>query len=61
MSWAADRSQVFHLWWHPHNFGTHLQENVATLAAVLDHLDVLRRTRGMQSFTMAEAAELVAP
>jgi hypothetical protein len=60
MSHAAGRSEVFHLWWHPHNFGVDLRENMATLAAVLDHLDALRRTHGMQSLSMAEAASALA-
>jgi hypothetical protein len=34
----------------------HLRENLATLTAVLDHFEELRRTRGMESFTMAESA-----
>ncbi len=56
LSHAAERSETFHLWWHPHNFGVHLRENLATLTAVLDHFEELRRTRGMESFTMAESA-----
>ena len=26
---AANRKEIVHLWWHPHNFGTHLRENLA--------------------------------
>jgi hypothetical protein len=60
MSRAARRSRVFHLWWHPHNFGTNLRQNMAMLAVVLEHFDTLRRTRGMRTLTMAEAAATLA-
>src|SRR5205823_6589952 len=28
MTDAAKRGRVYHLWWHPHNFGMHLAENL---------------------------------
>jgi peptidoglycan/xylan/chitin deacetylase (PgdA/CDA1 family) len=54
---AARRGRIFHLWWHPHNFGTHLAENMRLLEHLLDHFDALRRAHGMESMTMGEAAE----
>lgn len=56
MSYAANHGRVFHLWWHPHNFGLNLRENLAMLTALIDHFGDLRRTRGMQSLSMLEAA-----
>jgi hypothetical protein len=53
---AAERGELFHLWWHPHNFGVHLDENLARLEAVLDCYARLRDRHGMRSATMAEAA-----
>jgi peptidoglycan/xylan/chitin deacetylase (PgdA/CDA1 family) len=53
---AARRGEIFHLWWHPHNFGTHLDENLDFLRRVLDGFAELRRTHGMQSLTMAQTA-----
>lgn len=53
---AAERGEIFHLWWHPHNFGTHLDENLGFLRRVLDGFAELRRTYGMQSLTMAQTA-----
>ncbi len=53
---AADRDECFHLWWHPHNFGVHLRENMRVLEAVLDHLDALRRRGRMESVTMGDLA-----
>jgi len=47
----------YHLWWHPHNFGINAQHNLEFLSRVLDHFEALRHRFGMQSVTMAEAAE----
>jgi len=54
---AAKRGEVYHLWWHPHNFGVNQQENLDALEEVLDLFDELRDRFGMQSMTMREAAE----
>jgi peptidoglycan/xylan/chitin deacetylase (PgdA/CDA1 family) len=53
---AAERGGLYHLWWHPHNFGVHLAENLARLEAVLACFARLRDRHGMRSATMAEAA-----
>ena len=56
LSAAAESGRVYHLWWHPHNFGVDLRENLAFLEAVLQHFDKLRGARGMLSLNMAECA-----
>jgi peptidoglycan/xylan/chitin deacetylase (PgdA/CDA1 family) len=56
MATAARRGEVFHLWWHPENFGTRTSENLAFLERVLAAFDRLRARHGMRSLTMAEAA-----
>ena len=56
METAARRGEVFHLWWHPHNFGVDTENNLAFLAAVLDQFGELNRRHGMRSMTMAEVA-----
>jgi hypothetical protein len=56
MTHAAEHDECFHLWWHPHNFGVNLRENLAVLDAVLDHLDVLRRTKRFESVHMGDLA-----
>ena len=45
---------VYHLWWHPHNFGTHLEENLANLERILDRVEAWRRLERMESYTMHE-------
>jgi len=42
MTSAADIGTGYHLWWHPHNFGLNLEENLATLKRILDHFMRLR-------------------
>jgi hypothetical protein len=59
METAARRRKVFHLWWHPHNFGADLQENFAFLRDILDFLRTLQDRYGMRSMTMAAVADAV--
>ena len=54
-----EQGHIYHLWWHPHNFGIDQGENLAFLETVLRHFDSLRR-RGMETLTMAECATRVA-
>jgi hypothetical protein len=53
---AARRGEMFHLWWHPHNFGVDLEENMRMLRRILDHVARLRQTHGMLCLNMREVA-----
>jgi hypothetical protein len=55
---AAAEQQIYHLWWHPHNFGIDLEENLAFLARVLEVVEECRASSGLRSLSMAEAAEI---
>lgn len=55
---AARRGRLYHLWWHPHNFGVNIERNLAFLDAVLEHFVKLRDRHGMRSLTMGEVADL---
>jgi hypothetical protein len=55
---AAVGHGLYHLWWHPHNFGVHLQENIDFLRGVLDDFAACRERYGMRSLSMSEVAEL---
>jgi hypothetical protein len=55
LDYAAHQGLVYHLWWHPHNFGTHLEKNIGMLRRILDHFQGLRECYGMQSKNMAES------
>lgn len=57
MTTAAKRKQVYHLWWHPHNFGANMEKNFAVLETMLRHYDLLKKKYGMQSLTMKEIYE----
>jgi peptidoglycan/xylan/chitin deacetylase (PgdA/CDA1 family) len=57
MTEAARCGGVFHLWWHPHNFGMHTAQNLTVLEALLRHYWVLRDRFGMQSRSMGEFAQ----
>ncbi|MFA7441414.1 MAG: polysaccharide deacetylase family protein [Sphingomonadaceae bacterium] len=57
MKAAALSGKLFHLWWHPHNFGAAPAENLAQLDSLLDHFSSLRQRHGFESLTMAEAAK----
>jgi peptidoglycan/xylan/chitin deacetylase (PgdA/CDA1 family) len=54
---AARRGSVYHLWWHPHNFGLNLEANLAFLDAILTRFSRLRDEYGMHSLNMREIAE----
>ena len=56
MESAARKGKSFHLWWHPHNFGVHLQENLALLEELLRHHAKLRDRYGVVPMTMGEMA-----
>lgn len=59
MSMAAERKQLYHLWWHPHDFGARPKENFAVLIRILERFAALRKRHGMESVSMLEAAELL--
>lgn len=56
---ARDRG-VFHLWWHPHNFGRYTEENLALLRHILQAFQRCQETWGMRSLTMTDAATVAA-
>jgi peptidoglycan/xylan/chitin deacetylase (PgdA/CDA1 family) len=56
MTYAAKRGEVFHLWWHPHNFGIHQEENFRNLTEILEHFKTLQLKYGMKSASMKEIA-----
>jgi hypothetical protein len=59
MSRAAQQSEVYHLWWHPHNFGDHPRQSLEALKQILAHYHVCRARWEMGSLNMGEIAALV--
>jgi peptidoglycan/xylan/chitin deacetylase (PgdA/CDA1 family) len=58
LEYAAKRGLIYHLWWHPHNFGVDLRENLRFLEQILQSYQKLHTQNQMQSLTMGEVAEL---
>lgn len=58
VEYAADRGELFHLWWHPEDFARNTDENLHFLRRVLKVYDRCRRQSGMLSLSMSEAAAL---
>lgn len=56
MRHAAKKGYLFHLWWHPHNFGSNQQENLKNLQIIMNYYTVLSEKYNFMSVTMTEAA-----
>ena len=56
MSYAAKHGEMYHLWWHPHNFGANMNENFDFLEKILETYKTLQMQYGMESMTMKEYA-----
>ena len=54
MTAAAKKKKIYHLWWHPHNFGQNMEKNFDILQKVLEHYQQLESKYNMQSLSMAE-------
>lgn len=50
---AAKHKKLFHLWWHPHNFGVNLQQNINFLEKILQYYQQLQREYQFSSITMS--------
>ena len=53
---AARRGGLFHLWFHPENFGVDQDENLAMMAGIAAEAARLRDLYGWPTLNMAEAA-----
>lgn len=53
---AAKYNKLYHLWWHPHNFGDNVEKNLQNLEIILQYYVKCHKKHGMQSYTMTELA-----
>ena len=60
MTHAAKNNLVFHLWWHPHNFGINLEKNMSFLLKIIRHYKKLENEYGMISLNMGEISSTIA-
>lgn len=58
MKYAAKHNCVFHLWWHPHNFGVNMEKNIENLKSLLSYYLILKEQYGMRSMNMEEIGGL---
>jgi len=54
MTYAAKNNLIYHLWWHPHNFGRNTEENLKNLKSILDHYKYLNDKYNFESLSMEE-------
>ncbi|KMT62182.1 polysaccharide deacetylase family protein [Paenilisteria newyorkensis] len=59
MRHASEHGEVFHLWFHPHNFGMNIKENIAMLQDICAYYEYLQHEFGFESVTMQELAQKV--
>jgi len=54
MTEAAKQNKMYHLWWHPHNFGSKPEQSLSELEEVLHHFNKLKQTYNFKSLNMHE-------
>lgn len=59
MKKAAKKGKVLHIWFHPHNFGRNIKENLQNLESLLQYFRELNIRYGFQSMNMEEVAQVV--
>ncbi|HET7119476.1 MAG TPA: polysaccharide deacetylase family protein [Hanamia sp.] len=57
MTFAAKNGLTYHLWWHPHNFGINISENLSFLEQILIHYRKLNKEYKFESINMQQLAE----
>ncbi|MCB0486437.1 MAG: polysaccharide deacetylase family protein [Flavobacteriaceae bacterium] len=57
MTYAAKNNRVYHLWWHPHNFGRNTEENIIMMEKILEHYQFLKLKYQFQSTTIKDLSK----
>jgi hypothetical protein len=57
MTYAAKNGLTYHLWWHPHNFGKDINENLSFLNEILKHFNFLNTKYNFKSYSMFELSK----
>lgn len=57
MNYAAKQGLTYHLWWHPHNFGKNIPQNLLFLEKILYHYQKLNRNYNFESKSMGQLAD----
>lgn len=56
---ASKDGEIFHLWFHPHNFGDNIEENFKNLEELFKTYSKLNEKYNFKSVTMSEMAERI--
>lgn len=59
MDYAARNGEIYHLWWHPHNFGLNPEESIQDLKQILSFFHENVKKHDYRSSTMIGIKELV--
>lgn len=59
MKYAAIQGKIFHLWWHPHNFGENISENMSFLQSILEYYKELNIDYGFINRNIVEIGDLI--
>jgi len=59
MKYAAKKKEIFHLWWHPHNFGKNTDINLTILEDILCEYRKLNNKYDMKSFNMLDLVNII--
>ncbi len=59
LTYAAKTNSYYHLWWHPHNFGRDITENLLFLEEILKHVDYLKKEYNFQSLHMKDVTDII--
>jgi hypothetical protein len=59
MTRAAQQGEIYHLWWHPHNFGLYPEQSLEGLKEILRHYDYCKEKLGMRSLNMEEISSML--
>lgn len=59
IEYAAKHGEMYHIWWHPHNFGANTDQNIAFLTRILECYKECHEKYGMMSCTMKEMAQML--
>lgn len=59
MTYAAKNKLIYHLWWHPHNFGSNTDKNLASLRNIFEHYKYLSHKYDFQNNTMMEVSNML--
>ena len=59
MEISARNNEIYHLWWHPHNFGERPEESLKDLRIITNNFLRLKNSYGFTSLNMGELGDMV--